>query len=171
MGNLHFPPFPPSPASKATPRQRHRCGEQGVKGCQGQGAVYTGPSDLNVILGVISNFLDKPYNSIEDPLDLWFRNLPAGSVTPAFSIGYSVGMAKSLSSSGKSWVSFQVIWVSCSMTRLCKHFRLRQPRGPFKGPRGPVKGPRGWRKQKRLCRTAAQAAALEIGRASCRERV
>ena len=67
-----------------------------MKGCQGQGAVYTGPSDLNVILGVITNFLDKPYNSIEDPLDLWFHNLPAGSEIPAFSIGYSVGMAKSL---------------------------------------------------------------------------
>jgi len=35
----------------------------------------------------------------QDPLDLWFQNLPAGSVIPAFSIGYSVGMAKWLSTS------------------------------------------------------------------------
>jgi len=49
MGHLHFPPLPPSPASETTPRQRHRCGEQGVKGCQGQGAVYTGPSDFVAI--------------------------------------------------------------------------------------------------------------------------
>ena len=61
------------------------------------GAVYTGPSDLNVILGVITDFLHRPYNSIEDPLDLWFHNLVPGSVVPAFSVGYSVGMAKSLS--------------------------------------------------------------------------
>lgn len=48
-----------------------------------------------VILGIIGDFLHKPYNSVEDPLDLWFHSLSSGSVVPAFSVGYSVGMAKS----------------------------------------------------------------------------
>ena len=56
----------------------------------------SGPSDLVAILGVVADFLHKPYNSVEDPLDVWFHNLVAGSVVPAFSIGYSVGMAKSM---------------------------------------------------------------------------
>lgn len=55
-----------------------------------------GPSDLVVILNVIADFLHKPYNSVEDPLDLWFHSLQANSVVPAFGIGYSVGMAKSM---------------------------------------------------------------------------
>ena len=53
-----------------------------------------------MILGVITDFLHKPYNSIEDPLDLWFHNLTSGSVVPAFSVGYSVGMAKSMATLG-----------------------------------------------------------------------
>ena len=48
-----------------------------------------------------------------------------------------------------------------------KCFRLRQPRGPCKVPRDPLNGPQGWPKQKRLRRTAAQAAALaQLGGAS-----
>ena len=54
----------------------------------------TGPSDLNVILGIITDFLHKPYNSIEDPLDLWFHQLPAGTLIAPFSIGYSVRFGK-----------------------------------------------------------------------------
>ena len=53
-----------------------------------------GPSDLNVILGIITNFLHEPYNSVEDPLDLWFHDLPKKDEIRPFSIGYSVGMGK-----------------------------------------------------------------------------
>ena len=54
---------------------------------QGHFVLLAGSSDLVVILGVITDFLHKPYNSIEDPLDLWFHNLTSGSVVPAFSVG------------------------------------------------------------------------------------
>jgi len=56
--------------------------------------ISAGPSDLNVILGIITDFLHKPYNSIEDPLDLWFHQLPKNELIGPFSVGYSVGMGK-----------------------------------------------------------------------------
>jgi len=49
-----------------------------------------------VILGIISDFLHKPYSSIEDPLDLWFHDLVPGTEIKPFSVGYSVGMGKSV---------------------------------------------------------------------------
>ena len=54
----------------------------------------SGPSDQNVILGIISDFLHTPFRSFEDPLDLWFHELVPGTEIKPFSIGYSVGMGK-----------------------------------------------------------------------------
>ena len=59
-------------------------------------SVQPGSSDLVIILNIIADFLHKPYNSIEDPQDLWFHTLTPNSAISAFSIGYSVGMAKSM---------------------------------------------------------------------------
>ena len=64
----------------------------------------TGPSDLNAIRGIITDFLHKPYNSIEDPLDLWFHDLPVGSESQPFTVGYSVRMGKSMAAIG-IWLS------------------------------------------------------------------
>ena len=58
----------------------------------------SGPSDQNVILGIISDFLHTPFRSFEDPLDLWFHELVPGTEIKPFSIGYSVGMGKSMAS-------------------------------------------------------------------------
>ena len=49
-----------------------------------------------MILGIISDFLHKPYSSIEDPLDLWFHDLVPVTEIQLFSVGYSVGMGKSV---------------------------------------------------------------------------
>ena len=55
-----------------------------------------GASDQNVILGIVGDFLHKPYNSVEDPLDLWFHQLIPGSIILPFTIGHSVGFGKAM---------------------------------------------------------------------------
>ena len=49
-----------------------------------------------MILGIVGDFLHKPYNSVEDPLDLWFHQLIPGSSILPFTIGHSVGFGKAM---------------------------------------------------------------------------
>ena len=44
----------------------------------------SGPSDQNVILGIISDFLHSPFRSFENPLDLWFHGLVPGAEIKPF---------------------------------------------------------------------------------------
>lgn len=60
------------------------------------GASVKGASDQNVIQGIVVDFLHKPYNSLEDPLDLWFHQLTPGAAVKPFTIGHSVGFGKAM---------------------------------------------------------------------------
>jgi len=59
-----------------------------------------GKSDQNVINNIILDFLHSPYRSHEDPLDLLFMNQTAGTLIKPFSVGISVGSAKSMAALG-----------------------------------------------------------------------
>ena len=63
----------------------------------GLGSAPTGASDQTVILGIVADFLHRPYNSLEDPLDLWFHQLVPGTAIMPFTIGHSVGFGKAMS--------------------------------------------------------------------------
>ena len=49
-----------------------------------------------VIKGIMSDFMSKPYNSIEDPLDLWYHQLQPNTLVKPFTVGYSVGFGKAV---------------------------------------------------------------------------
>jgi hypothetical protein len=49
-----------------------------------------------VIHGIVLDFLQKPYNSVEDPLDLWYHQLAPGSLVEPMTVGYSVGLGKAM---------------------------------------------------------------------------
>ena len=49
-----------------------------------------------MILGIVADFLHKPYNSLEDPLDLWFHQMVPNSTIMPFTIGHSVGFGKAM---------------------------------------------------------------------------
>ena len=62
----------------------------------GAGDCPIGASDQNVILGIVADFLHRPYNSLEDPLDLWFHQLVPNSTILPFTIGHSIGFGKAM---------------------------------------------------------------------------
>ena len=65
-----------------------------------------GKSDQAVINNIIADFLAKPYDSVTDPLDVLFTNLPPGEVVPLFSVGMSIG-------SGKFMAALSILWAVC----------------------------------------------------------
>ena len=63
----------------------------------------SGKCDQANVNGCILDFLQEPYNSTQDPLDLLFNNLSAGGPFPSFSIGYSIGMTKGVAAIAITW--------------------------------------------------------------------
>ncbi len=47
-----------------------------------------------MILGIIADFLHRPCNSMEDPMDLWFHQLSPGTAILPLTIGHSIGLSK-----------------------------------------------------------------------------
>ena len=59
-----------------------------------------GKSDQNVINSIVLDFLHSPFRSHEDPLDVLFMHQAAGTLITPFSVGISVGSAKSMAALG-----------------------------------------------------------------------
>ena len=57
---------------------------------------WRGKSDQNVINNVVVDFLHSPYRSIEEPLDVLFWGSGVNGAIEPFSVGISVGSAKSM---------------------------------------------------------------------------
>ena len=62
--------------------------------------VIKGKSDQNVINNLTVDFLHSAFRSFEDPLDVLFLNQRAGALIKPFSVGISVGSAKTMAAFG-----------------------------------------------------------------------